>query len=285
VTRIAELLAAGRTWSFEFFPPKTEEMQRQLEKAVYELAPLNPSFVSVTYGALGSTKAVTQEIVIRINAEQSFPAMAHLTCVGHRSEDVDVLLDHYAAHGVENILALGGDPPADGSDPGGDFMYASELLAVVKAHPANFSVGVAAHPELHPRSPDRESDRRYLTAKLEHADFAITQFSFKIDEYLRLIDELHALGADKPVLPGVMPIINVGGVTRMSAMNRTEIPAELAARLDAAASPEDVVSIGVDVATELCQRLLDAGVRGIHLYAMNRSESVRRILENLAPSR
>jgi methylenetetrahydrofolate reductase (NADPH) len=281
VTRISDILAAGRTWSFEFFPPKTEEMQRQLEKAVHELAPLHPSFVSVTYGALGSTKAVTQEIVIRINAEQSFPAMAHLTCVGHRRADVNVLLDHYAANGVENILALGGDPPADGTDPGGDFLYASELLDVVLAHPAKFCVGVAAHPEIHPRSADRASDRRFLAAKLERADFAITQFSFKVDEYLRLIDELQAFGSDKPVIPGVMPIINVAGVVRMAGMNHTEIPSALASRLEAATSADDVVSIGVDVATELCQTLLDNGVRGIHLYAMNRSESVRRILENL----
>ena len=281
MSKIGELLTAGPTWSFEFFPPKTEEMQRQLEKAVHELAPLQPSFVSVTYGALGSTRAVTQEIVTRINAEQAFPAMAHLTCVGHRRADVDALLDHYAANGVENILALGGDPPADGSDPGGDFMYASDLLEVVRAHPAQFSVGVAAHPEIHPRSPDRESDRRYLAAKLELADFAITQFSFLADAYLRLIDELDALGNTKPVIPGVMPIINVGGARRMSAMNGTEIPASLNERLEGAAEADEVVAVGVEVATDLCERLLSSGVSGVHLYAMNRSESVRRIFDNL----
>ena len=284
MTRIVDLLAAGPTWSFEFFPPKTEEMQRQLEKAVHELAPLQPSFVSVTYGALGSTKSVTQEIVIRINAEQAFPAMAHLTCVGHTRADVDELLDHYAANGVENILALGGDPPADGSDPGGEFMYATDLLEVVRAHPAQFSVGVAAHPEIHPRSPDRESDRRHLAAKLGLADFAITQFSFKADEYLRLIDELDALGNTKPVIPGVMPIINAGGARRMSAMNHTEIPASLNERLEAAPDVDAVIAIGIEVATDLCERLLDRGVAGVHLYAMNRSESVRRIFDNLGHS-
>jgi methylenetetrahydrofolate reductase (NADPH) len=281
MSKIADLLAAGPTWSFEFFPPKTEEMQRQLEKAVHELAPLHPSFVSVTYGALGSTRAVTQEIVTRINAEQAFPAMAHLTCVGHRRADVDALLDHYADNGVENILALGGDPPADGTDPGGDFLYASDLLEVVRAHPAQFSVGVAAHPEIHPRSPDRQSDRRYLAAKLELADFAITQFSFSADAYLGLIDELDALGNTKPVVPGVMPIINVGGARRMSAMNGTEIPVALNERLEAAHDVSDVVAIGVDVATDLCERLLASGVAGVHLYALNRSESVRRIFANL----
>jgi methylenetetrahydrofolate reductase (NADPH) len=282
MARIADLLAAGQTWSFEFFPPNTDEATRALEKAIHELAPLEPSFVSVTYGALGSTREVTREIVERINAEQQFPAMAHLTCVGHTRADVDALLDHYAANGVENILALGGDPPADGTDPGGDFAYALDLLEVVRAHPAGFSVGVAAHPELHPRSPDRDSDRRHLAAKLEVADFAITQFFFSAADYVRMVEELRALGCEKPVLPGIMPVIGVAGVKRMAAMNGTALPAELVERLDAAEGDADAVTaIGVDVATDLVLELLDAGVPGIHLYAMNRSASVRRIYENV----
>src|SRR4051812_32047910 len=164
MTKISELLAAGQTWSFEFFPPKTDEARRQLEKAVHELAPLGPSFVSVTYGALGSTREFTRDAVVRINDGFAFPAVPHLTCVGHTRADIDALLDFYAESGIENILALGGDPPADGSDPGGDFTYATDLLAVVRAHPAGFCIGVAAHPELHPRSTDRASDRRYLAA-------------------------------------------------------------------------------------------------------------------------
>ena len=281
MARIADLLAAGRTWSFEFFPPKTEEATRALEKAIHELAPLAPSFVSVTYGAGGSTREVPREIVERINAEQAFPAMAHLTCVGHTRADVDALLDHYAAHGVQNILALGGDPPADGSVPDGDFAFASDLLDVVRAHPAGFSVGVAAHPELHPRSPDRESDRRHLAAKLANADFAVTQFFFSVDDYARMVDELAALGCDKPVLPGIMPVINVAGIKRMAGMNNTALPTALVTRLDAAESVDEVADIGVEVATELASALLDLGVPGVHLYAMNRSTSVRRIYENL----
>ncbi len=281
MTRIADLLAAGRTFSFEFFPPKTDEARRQLEKAVHELAPLRPSFVSVTYGALGSTREFTRDAVVRINEEQPFPAMPHLTCVGHTRADIDELLEHYASNGIENILALGGDPPADGSDPGGDFTYATELIEIVRAHPANFCVGVAAHPEVHPRSPDRATDRRRLADKLALADFAITQFSFLPDEQLRLRDELAALGATTPVIPSVMPVINVAGVKRMAAMNGSVIPEALLSRLDAATTPEEVADIGVDAATEISAQLLAAEVPGLHLYPMNRSESVRRVYENL----
>ncbi|HET7653246.1 MAG TPA: methylenetetrahydrofolate reductase [Acidimicrobiales bacterium] len=281
MARIADLLARGRTFSFEFFPPKTDEARRQLEKAVHELAPLKPSFVSVTYGALGSTREFTRDAVVRINEDQAFPAMPHLTCVGHARGDIDALLDFYAAHGIENILALGGDPPADGSDPGGDFRYATELIEVVRAHPAGFCVGVAAHPEVHPRSSDRAADRRHLAAKLAVADFAITQFSFLPDEQLRLRDELAALGSTTPVIPSVFPVINVAGITRMAAMNGSVIPAPLLERLEAAATPDDVVSIGVEAATDICRQLLEADVPGIHLYPMNRSESIRRIFANL----
>ena len=282
MTRIADLLDAGPTLSFELFPPKTDEAERLLEKAVVELAELRPSFVSVTYGALGSTRERTRDVVTRINAEQAFPAMPHLTCVGHTRADIAALLDHYAAHGVENILALGGDPPADGSDPGGDYEHASQLVEQVRAHPGAFSVGVAAHPEVHPRSSDRATDRRYLAAKLEAADFAMTQFFFSVDDYLRLVDELADLDCDKPILPGVMPVANVRGLVRMAGMNATAIPEELLARLTAVEDqPEEVRKIGVEVATELCSALLAEDAPGLHLYALNRSESVREIHANL----
>jgi methylenetetrahydrofolate reductase (NADH) len=282
MTRIKDLLETGRTLSFEFFPPKNDEMERQLEKAVVELAELQPSFVSVTYGALGSSRERTRDAVTRINSEQTFPAMPHLTCVGHTREDIAELLDHYAAKGIENILALGGDAPADGSDPGGDYEHASELVEQVRAHPGAFSVGVAAHPEIHPRSPDRESDRRFLAAKLAEADFAMTQFFFDVDDYLRMVDELHELGCDKPVLPGVMPIATVAGVRRMAAMNGSKIPDALLERLLAAdGDAEEVRKIGVDTATELCAALLAEDAPGLHLYALNKSESVRQIYANL----
>ncbi len=282
MARIADLLAAGPTRSFEFFPPKNDEMERQLDKALAELALLEPSFVSVTYGALGSTRERTRDVVVRINGEQSFPCMPHLTCVGHTHDDIVSLLDHYAANGIENILALGGDPPADGSDPGGDFTYATELIDVVRGHEGRFCIGVAAHPEVHPRSPDRASDRRRLAEKLSMADFGITQFSFLPDEQLRLRDELAALGCTTPVIPSVFPIINVAGIKRMAAMNGTVITAAILERLDAVADdPDAVADIGVEVAVDVCRRLLAGGVPGLHLYPMNRSTSVRRIYDAL----
>ena len=283
MTRIADLLAAGPTLSFELFPPKTDDAERLLAQAVVELAELRPSFVSVTYGALGSTRERTRDLVTAINDEQAFPAMPHLTCVGHSRSDVAELLDHYAQHGVENILALGGDPPADGSEAGGDYAHASELVDQVREHPAGFCVAVAAHPEVHPRSPDRPSDRRYLAAKLEQADFAITQFFFSVDDYLRLVDDVAELGCDQPILPGIMPVANVKGLIRMAGMNATDIPAPLLERLLAVEDqPEEVRKIGVEVASELGAVLLAAGAPGLHLYALNRSESVREIHANLA---
>jgi methylenetetrahydrofolate reductase (NADPH) len=282
MTRIADLLAAGPTLSFEFFPPKTDEAERQLEKAIHELAPLAPSFVSVTYGALGSTRDRTKEIVVQVNREQPFPAMAHLTCVGHTRDDVVSLLDEYHEAGVRNILALAGDPPADGSDPGGDFTYALELVEVVRSHPGRFSVGVAAHPELHPRSTDLESDRRYLAEKLEAADFGITQFFFRAEDYLQMVDEVAAAGSTKPVLPGIMPAVTVAGLVRMAAMNKATIPADLLERLHAADGDADEVRrIGVEASTELGRALLDAGAPGLHLYALNRSASCLQIVTNL----
>jgi methylenetetrahydrofolate reductase (NADPH) len=192
------------------------------------------------------------------------------------------IVDRYRRAGIENILALGGDPPADGSDPGGDFEFALELVEIVRAHPAGFSIGVAAHPELHPRSTDRATDRRRLAEKLEAADFGVTQFFFGADDYLRMVDELEALGCRKPVLPGIMPIITVAGVKRMAAMNGSVIPAPLLARIEAAEDDADaIVDIGVESATELCARMLEAGAPGLHLYALNRPTSVRRIYDNL----
>ena len=281
MTRISALLAKGPTWSFEFFPPKTPEGMTSFDRAVTDLSALEPAYVSITYGAGGSARDTTYDLVVRVNEEQSFPAMPHLTCVGHtRAELVDLLVS-YRAHGVDNVLALAGDPPKDGSDPGGDFVYATELLALAR-EVGDFSVGVAAFPEVHPRSVDRATDRRFLAAKLAAADFGMTQFFWNADHYRVMVEELGALGCTTPVLPGVMPFVSVAGARRMSAMNNTDIPTWLQERMDDVdGDAEATRRLGVEVATRLIEELLDIGVPGIHLYAMNRAQSIEEIYDNL----
>jgi methylenetetrahydrofolate reductase (NADH) len=281
VTRIVELLAGGRTFSFEFFPPKTPEADAQLARALDELAPLRPSFVSMTYGAGGSTRERTHDLVVDILRNTPMTPMAHLTCAAHTVAELRAILETYRDEGVENILALRGDPPAELNLPAGDYEYASELVELVRSV-APFSVGVAAHPEGHPRSPDLASDRRHLAAKLELADFAITQFFFRLDDYLSLVEHLSALGVTKPVVPGIMPVTNVNQVERFAALSGAEFPADLAERLHAVADdPAEVRRIGVEVATGLCRDLLDQGAPGLHFYTLNRSPATRQIYANL----
>jgi methylenetetrahydrofolate reductase (NADH) len=281
MTRIADLLATGPTWSFEFFPPKTPEGAAALDDAIDELSGLDPSYVSVTYGALGTTREPTKALVQRINQERAFPAMPHLTCVGHTRADLIDLLGAYRAAGIENVLALAGDPPADGSPMTGDFTYATELVELV--HEVNgFAVGVAAFPELHPRSPDRSTDRQRLAEKLALADFGMTQFFFEVEHYRRMVDELADLGCEVPVIPGVMPFVSVPGTRRMAGINNTHIPDWLNERMDAVdGDAEATRQLGVEVATDLVAQLLDLGVPGVHLYAMNRSQSIREIYGKL----
>lgn len=285
MTKIADLLAAGRTYSFEFFPPKSDEATALLEKTIGELEPLGPSFVSVTYGAGGSTRERTRDVVLHIERDTSLPAMAHLTCIGHTRDELVDILTGYREAGIENILALAGDPPAGEEIAAADELtYALDLVELVR-EVGDFSVGVAAHPELHPRSPDRESDRIHLAAKLAVADFGITQFFFRASDYLSMIDELAALGCTKPVLPGIMPVTNAGQVKRFAEMAGAAFPEDLAERLMAASDdPAEVRRIGVEVATELCQDLLDAGVPGLHFYTLNRSTATREIYANLGLS-
>ncbi len=278
MAKIGDLLSSEPTLSFEFFPPKSDEAQRSLEKTVAELAETHPSFVSVTYGAGGSTRERTRDVVVDICTNQPFPAMAHLTCVGHTREDLRALLEDYRDHGVENILALAGDPPADGSPAGGDFTYALELVELVR-EVGGFSIGVAAHPEVHPRSADRPSDRGHLAAKLAAADFALTQFFFHAEDYLRMVDELSALGCDKPVLPGVIPVVNPVSVKRFAVMNGARTPDDLWDRLEATADPAERLRIAVDHCAGLVTELLDAGVPGIHLYTLNQAAAALGVIE------
>jgi methylenetetrahydrofolate reductase (NADPH) len=281
VAKIADLLRAGRTFSFEFGPPRTEEAERQLHKALLKLERLQPSFTSVTYGALGSTRDKTREIVEHIHHNTSMTVMPHLTCVGHTREQITDIVTDYREMGIENILALGGDPPADGSALASDFSYATELIDATREID-DFSIGVAAFPELHPRSPDRDTDRRYLAAKLRVADFGITQFGFDSGDYLAMVDELAALGVETPVLPGVVLFVNVDGLRRMSAMNNAAIPPALDRALDAVAgNPSEVRKLAVEWGTRLTAELLERGAPGIHFYTLNASRATLDVYANL----
>ncbi len=280
---IKDLLAAGPTLSVELFPPKTDEGMATLLRTVEDFEPLELSYVSVTYGAAGNqeTRGRTRDLVVDLNRDRRYPAMAHLTCIGHSRAELDALLEDYRAHGVHDLLALAGDPPADGSPAGGDFVHAEELVELIRGHGDDFSIGVAAHPELHPRSTDRAEDRRHLARKIELADFAVTQFFFDVDDYRRLVDELADLGTTKPIVPGVMPLSNPQGVHRMAKMAGATFPQDLADAVESAAGPEDRQRVVVDAAVDLARDLIDAGAPGLHLYCMNRSETVLEIVDQL----
>jgi methylenetetrahydrofolate reductase (NADPH) len=282
VARISDLLAAGPTVSFEFFPPKNEAGWLSLGRAIGELESLEPDYVSVTYGAGGSTRTRTADLVSWVRRQTPISPMAHLTCQGHSRADIRNILIDYRAEGVENILALGGDLPAHGDAPSeSDYRFSLELVHDVQEF-GGFSVGVAAHPELHPRSPDRASDRQHLATKLQYADFAITQFFFDIEHYLEMRDELAALGVTKPLVPGIMPISNLGQVTRMAHMSGADVPGWVIERVEKAGDDLDEAErIGVEIATELCARLMEEGAPGLHFYTLNRSWATRTIMGNL----
>lgn len=279
--KIADLLATGRTFSFEFFPPKTDAAQLSLLGTIAELEPLRPSFVSVTYGAGGSTRERTRDLITWVRHNTSILPMAHLTCIGHTKPEIEEIVAAYQDNGIDNILALGGDPSTDTDQARpSDFAYAMDLVVHLRAT-APLSIGVAAHPEMHPRSPDRRSDRQHLAEKLRLADFAITQFFFEVDHYVRLVEELADLGVDTPIIPGIMPVTNKSQVQRMSQLSGAEFPQWLADRLADTDDHDEVQRIGVDVATQLCAKLLEVGAPGLHFYTLNRSMATRKIYGNL----
>jgi methylenetetrahydrofolate reductase (NADPH) len=296
MTVVIDRLRGGRpVFSVEFFPPRDDAGERQLWHAVRDFEPLNPAFVSVTYGAGGSSRDRTVRITGRIAQQTSLVPMAHLTAVNHSVAELRAVIGSYAEAGICNVLALRGDPPGE---PLGEWVahpqgvhYAAELVRLVRSL-GPFCIGVAAFPECHPRSPDAESDVRYLVAKLRAgAQFAITQMFFRWEDYLRLRDRVTAAGADMatvPILPGVMPITTVRGVQKMAELSGCTIPATVRDRLIAAGDdPVAVRQVGVDVASELCERLLAEGAPGLHFYTLNRSGSTWDVLARLgmAPER
>ena len=285
---IRELLSGGeRSFSFEFFPPKDDRGAEQLWRALRELEPLQPTFVSVTYGAGGSTRDRTVDITHRIARETTMVPMAHLTCVGHTRDELRSVVGAYAAAGIRNVLALRGDPP-DGPGtpwtPAPDGLsYASDLVSLVHSL-GDFSVGVAAFPEGHREAASLEEDVRILRGKQDAgAEFAITDMFFRAADYFALLDRARAGGVEIPVLPGIMPITSLGQVRRMAELSGREVPAEVVARVNRhEGDPEAVRTAGIEVASELCHQLLDGGAPGLHFYTLNRSTATRQIYANLS---
>ena len=286
-TSIAQLIrAGGHSYSFEFFPPKTDEGERALWQTLRELECLGPTFVSVTYGAGGSERDRTVRVTERIAAETTMTPVGHLTCVGSPVAELRQVIGHYADVGVRNLLALRGDPPGG---PGADWVphsdglvHADQLVAMIREL-GDFCVGVAAFPEGHPESLDLDADARVLVAKAEAgAEFAITQFCFEVGPYLRLVERAQRLGCTIPIIPGVMPVTNVSQIKRFAELSGTVVPRELAARLQAVQDDAEAVrAIGVEAASALCDELIAGGAPGLHFYTLNRSNATREIYSAL----
>jgi methylenetetrahydrofolate reductase (NADPH) len=280
------------TISFEFFPPKTDAASEELFVNITQLQALQPSFVSVTYGAGGSTRERTHDLIVRIQRETSLTAISHLTCVCHSHEELSSILTRYAASGIENILALGGDPPRDKADYDRSqdaFRYADGLVSFVKQWPSppdvrGFGIGVAGFPEGHPFTPNRLKELDHLKRKVDAgADYICTQLFFCNDDFYDFRERCEWAGIHVPILAGIMPITSKGGMSRMAELALgARFPGRLLRAIDRCGDdPEAVAKVGIHWATEQCRDLLDNQVRGIHFYTLNRSDATRRIYENL----
>jgi methylenetetrahydrofolate reductase (NADPH) len=286
---VAELMAGGgRSFSFEFFPPRDDAGEAILFQTIRELEGLRPTFVSVTYGAGGTTRDRTVRITERIASETTLTPVAHLTCVGHSRDELRTIVGRYADAGVRNVLALRGDPLGGvgrpwQSHPDG-FDRAVDLVRLVRRL-GSFCVGVAAFPEGHPEAASLDADAQALAAKAAAgAEFAITQLFFRASDYVRLLERVRALGCDIPIVPGIMPITSLTQIARFAELSGTSVPAEVVAALDGLNDPADVRAAGVRLATALCDELLGQGAPGLHFYTLNRSTATREIFANLAVS-
>lgn len=279
---IREKLDAGeKSFSFEFFPPKDDDGEVRLWQAIRQLEPLHPTFVSVTYGAGGSTRDRTVRVTERIASDTTLTPVAHLTCVGHSREELRQVIGAYADAGVRTMLALRGDPQGGPGTPWtptpGGLTYASELVTLIKEL-GDFTVGVAAFPEGHREAVSVEADATVMKAKADAgADLAITELFFQPADYLALVDRCAKAGSTMPIIPGIMPITNLGQITRFAELSGRDVPREVVARFDGVSEPSDVRRIGVAIATEMCDELLRQGAPGLHFYTLNRSRATRDI--------
>ncbi|MBK7584747.1 MAG: methylenetetrahydrofolate reductase [NAD(P)H] [Myxococcales bacterium] len=284
--KIIEKLASKKpSFSFEFFPPKGEEGKELLFETVAHLAPYAPNFVSVTYGAGGGTRRLTVELTLRIERETGIECMAHLTCVGATQDEVRGVLDQLRAGGVENVLALRGDPPQGQKDfvvTEGGFAHASELVEFIRRD-YDFCLAGACYPEKHPEAPSPELDLENLKKKVDAgAEFLVTQLFFDARDYFAFVERARAIGVTVPILAGIMPITNVNQVKRFTAMCGAHIPDSLMTRLEAVhADAQAVRRVGVEHAISECRALLDGGAPGIHFYTLNRSTATVEILDAL----
>ena len=268
MTRISQSLDAGPTLSFEFSAPRDEPGAERLRTTLATLARHRPDFMSVTYGAGGSTRGPTRDWVRAIRDDFHVEAMPHLTCVAHTRDEVIAIIRDYQTDGIANILALRGDLPQGAETPTQAFETAAELTRFIRER-ADWDIGVAAHPEGHPMAASVEADLAHQSKKLDQADFAITQFFYRAEYYEQFVDQLDARGVQTPVIAGIMPPTNAASVERMSALNGTEFPSEIRDRLDRASSQAERREIGVETAVTLGRELLELGAPGLHIYTMN----------------
>lgn len=284
--KVKDILASGKPCiSFEFFPPKTDEGLATLLQTISTLREFNPSFVSMTYGAGGSTRAKTVQLVSRIKNQIGIEAVAHLTCVGHRREELEAILGELKAEGIENVLALRGDPPKGQTHfvaQEGGFANADGLVALIRKK-FDFSIGVAGYPEKHPEATDLPSDLDAVAKKVAAgADYVVTQLFFSNDDYFRFVDEVRRRGVRVPIIPGIMPVTDTDQVKRFTQMCGASLPRDLLARLElAGADKAAMVRIGIDHATAQCEELLRRGAPGIHFYTLNKSEATKEVFLRL----